>query len=248
MMSEEKKKCVWMTSGLISYKLCAYNYKCEECMFDRAMRSGTAASESRQYSTSVPAASQANRPNMHIMEDYFYHQQHCWVKVENPDCVKVGIDGILAKFITGIKTVVLPRPNETLYRGQCFAHIIQQRYVIPLISPLAGLIQSVNSGLEKNPELLINDFCENGWLITIKPENLEQDLRTLIFGRKAVEWYKKKEREVIEASYAMLNQSEVNPGLTIQDGGEIIPDLADMLTSEQYYQIFELLSRTDEAI
>jgi glycine cleavage system H protein len=249
MMSKEKKKCVWMTSGLISYKLCAYEYLCEECMFDRAMRNEAKDPLTSLYTEHIQSPdSLTNRVDIHLVEDFFYHKNHCWAKVENPDCVRIGIDGILARCIMKIKTVVLPQVGDTLSRGICFSHIIQQRHIVPLISPLTGSILSVNSRIEKTPELLINDFWDNGWLITVKPKNLESDLRTLVFGKTAFEWYKKKEQEIIEISNAMLNRSGETLGATMQDGGEIIPNLADILNSEQYYQILESLSQCEDVI
>jgi len=39
-------KCVWMESGVVSYKLCDFEYNCEACPFDRALREGTPSSVS----------------------------------------------------------------------------------------------------------------------------------------------------------------------------------------------------------
>ena len=37
-------KCVWMESGVVTYKLCDCEYNCEACPFDRALRDGTSPS------------------------------------------------------------------------------------------------------------------------------------------------------------------------------------------------------------
>jgi len=34
-------KCVWMESGVVNYKLCDFEYNCEACPFDQALREGT---------------------------------------------------------------------------------------------------------------------------------------------------------------------------------------------------------------
>ncbi|MCB9247743.1 MAG: hypothetical protein H6613_03995 [Ignavibacteriales bacterium] len=34
----EMLKCVWMTSGVIDYKLCDNNFDCENCPFDKVIR------------------------------------------------------------------------------------------------------------------------------------------------------------------------------------------------------------------
>ncbi|NIO18620.1 hypothetical protein GTN42_04145, partial [bacterium] len=34
-----QKRCIWMTAGVISFKLCPLDYDCEYCEFDEVMRS-----------------------------------------------------------------------------------------------------------------------------------------------------------------------------------------------------------------
>jgi hypothetical protein len=38
-------KCVWMESGVVNYKLCDFEYNCEACPFDQALREGTPPSD-----------------------------------------------------------------------------------------------------------------------------------------------------------------------------------------------------------
>ncbi len=244
---ESERKCLWMTSGIISYKLCSRNYLCEDCMFDRVMRNETAAMIRRPDVDAALAADLASIDSStpRIDGSKFYHRNHCWVKVINPEEVVIGINGILARLIYGIKTVVLPKPGEALSREQLFAHIIQEKHIVPLILPINGVIKSVNTDLAKNPELLRKDFREKGWLVTMKPDNLENDLRTLTFGSKAIEWYKKKDRSVSETIHAVYSVSGTELGPTMQDGGEFMLNPSEMLSADQYYKILEVLSRAE---
>lgn len=36
-LDQAPRKCIWMTAGVISYKLCPIDFNCEECEFDAAM-------------------------------------------------------------------------------------------------------------------------------------------------------------------------------------------------------------------
>ncbi len=244
---ESERKCLWMTSGIISYKLCPRNYFCEDCMFDRVMRNETAAMIRRPDVDAALAADLASISSStpDIDGSLFYHRNHCWVKVISPDEVIIGITGILARLIYGIKTVVLPKVGETLSREQLFAHIIQEKHIVPLILPVNGVIKKVNSDLSETPELLRSDFLHKGWLVSMKPDNLENDLRNLVFGSKAIEWYKKKDRSVSEAIHAVYSVSGADLGPTMQDGGEFMLNPSEMLTADQYYKILEVLSRAE---
>lgn len=244
---EGERKCVWMTSGIISYKLCPLNYACEDCMFDRVMRNESAAMIRRPDVDAALAADLASIDSSAPLIDgsLFYHRNHCWVKVLNTDEVIVGINGILARLIYGVKTVVLPKVGEELSRDQFFAHIIQEKHIVPLILPITGVIKSVNQDLVRNPELLRNDFRDRGWLVSMKPDNLENDLRTLVFGNKAIEWYRNKDRSVSEAIHAVYSVSGAELGPTMQDGGELILNPSETLTPDQYYKILEVLSKPE---
>jgi len=249
LIPDEEKQCVWMTTGLITYKLCTLDYCCEECIFDKVMRNETTTGILAGYRKSNQSAVPIRTESLlQIDESLFYHQCHCWAKVEDPDTVRIGIDGILAHLVGKIKAVVLPNQNEEVKQGQYFSHLIHERHVVPLISPLSGVVLAINNNLKKHPELVGNEPWGGGWLITIQPDNLENELRTLLFGRKARAWYQKREQELITAVTALLNQSTTHLGATMQDGGERrIVSLATILTSERYYQILESLCRGEDS-
>lgn len=240
---ESEKNCLWMTSDIISYKLCPNNYFCEDCMFDRVMRNDAAAMIRRPdvdaALTADLAAKSSSTPD--IDGSLFYHRDHCWVKVINPDEVIIGITGILARVIYAIKTIVLPKVGEKLSREQLFAHVIQDKHIVPLILPLNGVIKAVNTYLAENPELLRSDSLGRGWLVSMKPDNLENDLRALSFGSNAIDWYRKKDRSVSEAIHAVYSVNGADIGPTMQDGGELMLNPSEMLTTDQYCKILEAL-------
>lgn len=237
-----------MTTGLISYKLCTHDYRCEECLFDKVMRDEAAAAAGSYAGTPAGTAPMQVRGSLpqRSREALFYHRGHCWTDVEGPDEVRIGIDGILAALVAGVKAVALPRPGEDITKDQCFAHIIQEKHIIPLHAPLTGTVTTVNEQLRRSPDMLADEAWENSWLVTLQPENLEQDLRPLLFGTQALAWYHKKEQELSAALSTILCRNSPHLGPTLQDGGERISGLAGALTPEQYYQILESVCRSEE--
>src|ERR1700694_611331 len=102
--SDNDMKCVWMTSGIISYKLCSLDFFCEECLFDKVMHNVAVANNQRQDidGSAAPEFSSAGSLANRLDGSLFYHKNHCWVKVVNPDEVVIGINGILSKLMYGI--------------------------------------------------------------------------------------------------------------------------------------------------
>ena len=242
MIPEEEKQCVWMSSGLIAYKLCTRDYCCEECLFDRVIRNEAAVDPDARQGGEVSAATSSCTPDFLETQALFYHSGHCWARVEDADQVRIGIDGILGRIASPLKTVVLPHPGDAVVQGQCFAHIIQQKHIIELMSPVTGEVLSVNRILKSAPQALADAPWGQGWLMTVRPDNLEHDLKSLMFGRKAMDWYQRKEDEVAMARATILGRQEPKLGPTMQDGGEV---LMNMFSPEQYERIIEALFRPE---
>ncbi len=236
---EHEHKCVWMGTGLISYKLCTRNYQCETCMFDRVMRNDFSCTPA-VVNTGRSERAFEDRAGLH--EALFFNREHCWARVENPALVRIGIDSILTNFVVKVCAVSLPRPGDRLEQGRVFAHVIQEKHVLELIAPVSGIVSSVNAQLVKSPELIVDDSWESGWLVAVQPDNLEHDLQNLLFGKKAKQWYEQCEQSVFETVGAMLEAETAGLGPTLHDGGEQVASLADMLSSEQYYQVLESLT------
>ncbi len=235
-----ERKCIWMTGGLISYKLCDRDYQCENCLFDQVMRNEVGLEDKiRESTVYVDEELLASSSSLHINGSAFYHPSHCWVKVESPEKTRLGIDDFIVRLIADVKLIILPQMGTYIDRGGCYAHIIQKNYILPVIAPVAGTVETVNFHLKKDPGAIINDPMGDGWLITMKPENLEDNLRHLLFGRRARVWYEKEEKELIEQINAMQKDDKKDLGVTMQDGGVQISRLRDLLSSEQCSQILD---------
>jgi glycine cleavage system H protein len=62
--------------------------------------------------------------------------------------------------------------------------------VSDLIAAISGPIQEVNDEVQSKPETLNEDPYEKGWLLVVKPSNLQAELANLMDFEKAVEWHK----------------------------------------------------------
>jgi glycine cleavage system H protein len=62
--------------------------------------------------------------------------------------------------------------------------------VSDLIAPISGTIEQVNAEVQSKPELLNEDPYNKGWLLIVKPQNLQAELPNLMDFNKSVEWHK----------------------------------------------------------
>jgi len=113
LIPEEERKCIWMTTGFISYKLCDRSYQCEACPLDQAIKNDEPGEDDFQESEETGMEESLKSDfSTQIDGAIFYHPDHCWVQVENPEKVKIGIDDLLAELIMNIKVVILPRAGS----------------------------------------------------------------------------------------------------------------------------------------
>jgi glycine cleavage system H protein len=260
-------KCVWMTAGLLSYKLCKYNFQCERCPLDWELRNlspapflESGASEgmeniSPEEEVSAPPWKKKRPKEVFLREDLslfqikeslFYHPGHTWIKVEKTDEVRVGLDYFLGNIIGKVNVVVLPLPGKRGLHGENLCSIIQEEGILHTVFPISGIILSVNPKLKNQPELISRDPLGEGFLLTLKPKNLQRDQKYLFFGETALSWYQKEWERFKEAVISELRDGQEKVGITMQDGGIALRDAKELIGPGRYIQLVSAFLRKGE--
>ena len=102
--------------------------------------------------------------------------------------------------------------------------------------------------MAKFPNQLTLDPLNKGWMMVIKPDNLEQDLKLCRSGDALMSWYLK-EFKWLECHLAKgFNRHCEQVGITLTDGGEISRNLRNYLPKGHYRQmIISLLGLPDSS-
>lgn len=115
-------------------------------------------------------------------EELYYHQENSWVKVESDGTVRVGMDDFYQKQAGETTYIDLPFEGDTVSQGETCGKIQSSKWVGKLISPISGEIVEANSELENDCRLINKDPYGSGWIMKIKPSNLEEELKNLAHG------------------------------------------------------------------
>ena len=65
-------------------------------------------------------------------------------------------------------------------QGEVFGAVESVKAVSDLYSPISGTVEEVNEELLDSPELINADPYGKGWIVKIKPKNLEDELENLL--------------------------------------------------------------------
>lgn len=229
-LPDDAKPCVWMAAGIVSYKLCDRDFDCERCPLDLALRG-------RPCGGNVE---RVVRPIAFVFpDDRRYAAAHLWGRVTSAGRVRVGLDAFAAEVLAAAHDVELPAEGDNLETGDALCTIAAHPGRVQLKTPIPGRITLTNDALGHDPEALIADPYEAGWVAELQPFEPapETALARLLSAAEA----KKRAKSDMDrfrrqvAMQLLVGTSEVGPAMA--DGGESLTDLRQMLGADRYLKI-----------
>ena len=121
-------------------------------------------------------------------DDLYYHKEHCWARVESPDCVRVGLNDFAQAQAGDITYIDLPFEGDEAVKNETCGKMQSSKWIGKLIAPVSGEITEVNLELENQATLVNEDPYGKGWILAIKPTKLDEELKGLCKGDAAVAW------------------------------------------------------------
>lgn len=205
----EARKCRYMLTGDVSYKLCIDSFRCASCTYGQMMEDSLAADLE-------PAADEIQTvAGLRLAEAMHYHRSHTWVRVEREGDVRVGLDDLGQLILGTVLDVSMPGPNQSIYEGApaCELRLEQGRIDIP--TPVSGRVVAINTKLQNRPQLVNESPYRAGWLYTVRPPNLPAELQNLLYGKEARRWF---ELEIERAANRMHGNRGGISRLSIERG------------------------------
>ncbi len=124
-----------------------------------------------------------------VPEGLYYTKDFGWLKIEG-DKVRVGITDYAQKQLREIVYAELPSLGTTTKQGEPYGTLESVKAVSDLVAPISGTIEEVNEEVQSKPELLNEDPYGKGWLLVVRPSNLQAELANIMDFNQAVEWHK----------------------------------------------------------
>ncbi len=124
-----------------------------------------------------------------VPEGLYYSKDYGWVKIEG-DRVRIGITDYAQKQLREIVYAELPSVGTIIKQNEPYGTLESVKAVSDLIAPISGTVEEVNEEVQSKPETLNEDPYEKGWLLVVRPSNLQGELANLMDFNQAVEWHK----------------------------------------------------------
>lgn len=110
---------------------------------------------------------------MNFPQNLKYTNEHEWIRLEG-DIAYIGITDYAQDQLGDIVFVDITTVGETLETGETFGTIEVVKTISDLFLPVGGEILEINEALEENPELVNQDPYGEGWLIKLKPTDVNE--------------------------------------------------------------------------
>lgn len=240
-----QNRCIWMTAGVISFKLCPLDYDCESCDFDEAMRSQVSSRGARSKAEAPAQPEKLSRTSgegeksppfftFSIGEEekeLYLQSSHLWIHPAEDNRWTLGIDELLAYVLPPPTEIEFCGLNTKLTQNQLIGKVHTQVGTIPLAVPLSGRVVQINHRLDQSPGLVQQDPYGEGWLAVIESFQDHSALKRYYTGTAKRRFL---EEEAQHLRFLLKHRGiEVdNIGDTLPDGGVSIKYLHQVLPSQ----------------
>ena len=252
-------RCVWMTAGVVSFRLCPRDFACESCALDTVLSGREPA---RAAGRGLPASAAGDRlvelprriralfpvPPRH-RADRHYHTSHVWGQALTPGRVRFGLDDLANRLVGADAVWRLPSPGTTLATGDPLARAELDDLSIVLRAPLPGRVEARNEALADHPALVVWAPYDAGWLVELAPDQAPSPATGFLSDSATVGcWFEASVgRLAARCGRLAASGDAARLGPTLPDGGVPITSLRAALGPGRFEEALqELLSATVE--
>ncbi len=227
-MQADKRKCRYMLTGDISYKICPNNYECWHCSVDQMVQdiidSNPLLAKKRAKKQETPEKVRG----FSFHPSVYYLPNHVWVKSDKDNEVKVGLDDFATKLLGEITQVLSTKENEEVQN----INVAHRQRIFKVPVNRLGKVVKTNQDVVSNPEIITKDPYEKGWLFTVDNTNILDNLKDARKGFEAKKWFEKE----IDTLQETIQQE---CGITIADGGELVHDIKERISENALQRLLK---------
>lgn len=111
--------------------------------------------------------------------DLLYATSHEWVRIDG-DEVTIGISDYAQHALGDVVFAELPDVGRTLTMGDTFGVVESVKAASDVYAPLSGEVTTINAALIDAPETLNSDPYGAGWMLKLKPSDLDNERTKLL--------------------------------------------------------------------
>ncbi|HEX6851361.1 MAG TPA: hypothetical protein VF139_08115 [Candidatus Polarisedimenticolaceae bacterium] len=226
--------CIWMSAGLVTYKLCDRAFDCERCPLDLALSGAGREPEQHEGAGAVE-----------FPDDLAFAPGHTWLRPAGGEAstrFRFGIDALAALLVGRTAGFRCDADDRLVAAGETLGTLDVDAGALALAAPIAGRVRRGNPVLADDPALASREPYGRGWLVELaaeRPEDAGGLLRSETAREQAALDLRHFRRRI--ALELLADPDDVGP--TLADGGERITDVRRLLGPAAYLRLLQELVR-----
>jgi glycine cleavage system H lipoate-binding protein len=172
------------------------------------------AAEPRIY-PQPPAPTMLREDGFEVPKGYCFHPGHTWVLDEGRQNARVGMDAFGGSLLGKIERVEVVGLNRWVRQGQKVCTLTRDGLSVDVLSPIEGVIVSVNQDVLKDPSLILRDPYKGGWICVVKSPEIAINLNNLLQGGVVVSWMQNSVRRLATMTSRLAPVAAADGGLPV---------------------------------
>jgi glycine cleavage system H lipoate-binding protein len=123
-----------------------------------------------------------------IPQGYCFHPGHTWTLKEGSDNARIGIDSFASNLIGKIDRIDVIGENRWVRQGQKLMTIHAGGESFDLVSPVEGVVTTINRDIAEDPTLAARDPYQKGWIAAVKSPDIAINQKNLVQGSMVAPW------------------------------------------------------------
>jgi len=123
---------------------------------------------------------------------YYSVDDHTWAKPNDDGTVTIGMTDVAQNMAGPLLHARVKKVGAVRAKGRPVATVESGKWVGPVKTPVSGEIVAVNDAIAQDAKLINQSPYDSGWIVKMKPSNLDAELQEMKTGDEALEAYRKK--------------------------------------------------------
>ncbi len=226
-----RRPCVHYMKRRIEFRICTNEYQCSNCDFDQFF--------DEQYSVHavVNPIDFLEIRGFKLPQGYYFHPGHTWAKLEQDETVRVGIDEFALRVLGPFDRIEGPLMGKLVKQGESAIVATRGELDAKILSPVSGVVTSINPNLREEGRAAGQDPYANGWVMSVHAEDLRRDLRNLMIKEESGAFM----GEEVDRLYQVVEEVA---GPLAADGGQLGNDIYGNMPELGWDRLTKLFLRT----
>jgi glycine cleavage system H lipoate-binding protein len=172
-----------------------------------------------------------------LPQGYYLHPGHAWARIEDGDEVRIGIDDFAQKLFGPFDHIESPLVGKEVTAGTPAIVVRHGNRSARILSPVNGVVTSINTDLRNNGVSSVDDPYTAGWVMRVRADTPRQDIAAMLIGPEAGAWIKTE----VKRLYRII---EEDAGPLAADGGFLSNDIMSRLPALDWDRMAGLFLKT----